>query len=171
MSQVRRSVIGVRTKAWGEEAGTTMKASKKQTTTATPSGEVGRPTVGDGVDGNDDNDDNFVRVRGRLSRDPEVRTLPSGDELVLLRVVVDRPDGDRADSLPVAVGPPPGRGRRRRPGQADATTIRRAARLRAGARVEVQGWIQRRFWDAGASGRRSRLQIVAVGVRQDRSSG
>lgn len=109
---------------------------------------------------------NRVRIAGRLSADPEVRDLPSGDVLVLLRVVVPRPDGSRSDSLPVAVGPSPARGRRRAPGQATAATVKRAAALGEGDEVAVEGWLQRRFWDAGAAGRRSRLQVVAEQVRR-----
>lgn len=103
---------------------------------------------------------NSVRICGRLSADPDVRELPSGDTLVLLRVVVARPDGSRSDSLPVAVGPPAA-GKRRAPGQATAATVRRAGRLTRGDEVVIEGWLQRRFWDAGPAGRRSRLQIVA----------
>lgn len=114
-------------------------------------------------------DHNQVVVVGRLSRDPEVRELPSGDRLVLLRIVVRRPDGTRTDSLPVAVGPPPRRGQRRRRGQADARTVRRAAALRADERVRVEGYLERRFWrDAGAG--RTRLQIVAEQVSRRRAA-
>ena len=43
---------------------------------------------------------NVVVLRGRLSRPPEPRTLPSGDELVGYEVTVDRP-GEKAESVPV----------------------------------------------------------------------
>lgn len=108
-------------------------------------------------------DRNEVVLEGRLSAPPDVRELPSGSDLVLLRVVVRRPDGSRVDSLPVAVGPPPLRGRRRRAGQALSRTVRAAARLSDGDRVRVTGWVQRRFWDAGGV-RRTRLQVVAEDV-------
>jgi single-strand DNA-binding protein len=107
-----------------------------------------------------------VRLRGRLSRDPEIRVLPSGDEVVLLRVVVRRPDGEREDSLPVAVGPPPPVRKRRRPGQAARTTVSRASGLSAGARVEVEGWMQRRFWSGEGGRRLSRVQVVATEIRR-----
>lgn len=106
---------------------------------------------------------NSVRLTGRLSVDPERRELPSGDTLVLLRVVVERPDGSRRDSLPVVVGPAPVRGQRRRPGQAAAATVRRAAALAVGDDVVVEGWLERRFWRAGDA-RRTRLQVVAERV-------
>jgi hypothetical protein len=113
-------------------------------------------TTGTGGD-----DVNQLVLEGRLSADPDVKELDGGAVLVLLRVVVRRPDGSRVDSLPVVVGPPPARGRRREPGQARARDVRRAAGLAAGDRVRVEGFLQRRFWDAGG-GRRSRLQVVAA---------
>lgn len=114
-----------------------------------------------------DGDHNQVTVTGRLSRDAEVRELPSGDRLVLLRVTPRRPDGKRVDSLPVAVGPPPGRGQRRRPGQAVARDVRLAAGLTRGDRVHIEGRLERRFWDAGGQ-RRSRLQVAAERVTRIR---
>lgn len=108
-------------------------------------------------------DVNVIRIEGRLSAPPETRELPSGDQLVALRVVVRRPDGDRVDSLPVVVGPPPRRGQRRRPGQADTATVRRAQRLSEDDRVAVDGWLQRRFWRSG-DGAHTRLEVVASAV-------
>lgn len=106
---------------------------------------------------------NAVRLNGRLSAVPEVKELRSGATLVLLRVVVRRPDGERVDSLPVAVGPAPDKGRKRRPGQATLRTVRAAAGMEEGDEVVVEGWLQRRFWDAGGQ-RRSRLQVIAESV-------
>lgn len=108
-------------------------------------------------------DRNHTVLEGRLSRPAEERELPSGDRLVVLRVVVRRPDGERADSIEVAVGPPPGRGKRRTPGQALARTVRRSARLDVGERVRVEGHLERRFWRAGSSSR-TRVQVVAHDV-------
>lgn len=114
----------------------------------------------------DDAVSNRVRLAGRLSAPPEVKEFDSGATLVLLRVVVRRPDGQRVDSLPVAVGPAPDEGRSRAPGQATRRTVRSATRLAEGDEVVVDGWIQRRFWDAGGQ-RRSRLQIVAETVARN----
>lgn len=108
-------------------------------------------------------DHNHIELEGRLSRPPEEKELPSGDRLVLLRVVVRRPDGSRVDSIEVAVGPPPSRGRRRAPGQALTRTVDRAAALGEGDRVRVSGHVERRFWRAGG-GSRTRLQVVAAEV-------
>lgn len=110
-------------------------------------------------------DVNQLVLVGRLSADPDVKQLASGGQLVLLRVVARRPDGPRVDSLPVVVGPPPTRGRRREPGQATARDVRRAAALTTDDRVRVTGRLQRHFWDAGGV-RRSRLQVVAETVER-----
>lgn len=110
-------------------------------------------------------DTNEVSLEGTLSADAELRSLPSGDVLVELRVVCRRPDGARVDSLPVIVGPGPEAGRRRSAGQASRATVDRAAKLTTGERVVVSGWIQRRFW-ATPGGRRTRLQVVATEVRR-----
>jgi single-strand DNA-binding protein len=106
---------------------------------------------------------NEIRLSGYLSAPPDIKELESGATIVLLRVVVRRPDGERIDSLPVAVGPHPRKGERRAAGQAAARTVKRAATLDEGDEVVVSGWLQRRFWDAGGQ-RRSRLQVVAETV-------
>jgi single-strand DNA-binding protein len=125
-------------------------------TTTEPDAEDGVPT-----------DLNEVVLEGRLSAEPDVKELPSGGQLVLLRVVARRPDGRRVDSLPVVVGPAPGRGQRRAPGQPSARDVRRAAGLAVDDRVRVVGRLQRHFWDAGGA-RRSRLQVVAETVERRR---
>lgn len=118
-----------------------------------------------GDNGNDgkSTDRNQVRITGRLSADADVKDLPSGDVLVLLKVVVDRAEGNRVDSLPVVVGPGPAKGRRRNRIQPTRRTVTRATRLAEGDRVAVEGWLKRHFWDAGGV-RRSRIQVVATEV-------
>lgn len=103
---------------------------------------------------------NRVVLEGRVSRAPETRELPSGDVVVVLNVVVRRGHGSRVDSLPVSVGPPPGRGGRRQPGQPTARTLRQAQRLRVDDRVRVEGTLERRFWSTGGQ-RRTRLAVAA----------
>jgi single-strand DNA-binding protein len=98
---------------------------------------------------------NEVRLVGRLSQEPELRTLPSGDPLWTFRVVVPRKDppaGSRAtvDALDCAVW----RGRSRR-------TV---ATWRAGDMVEVSGAVRRRFFRAGG-GAVSRVEIEVAGAR------
>ncbi|MEX1179179.1 MAG: hypothetical protein WEB09_12030 [Nitriliruptor sp.] len=110
-------------------------------------------------------DANLVRLRGRISTAPERRVLPSGDEVVALRVVVRRPGGDTVDALDVSVGPGPAPGRRPTAGQVGRRVLAAAERLELDARVEVVGELQRRWWQAGGA-RRSRLEVRATEVRR-----
>jgi single-strand DNA-binding protein len=87
---------------------------------------------------------NQVLLIGRVSRAPELRALPSGDELVLCRVVVPRPAGRSS---------PRQRGRQ----TVDvvecvgwtARARRAMARWSAGDEVRVEGALRRRFFRAG----------------------
>lgn len=108
-------------------------------------------------------DVNAVRVRGRVSTTPERRHLPSGDEVVALRVVVRREDGTTVDAIEVSVGPGPGPGARRGAGQVGRRVLATAERLAVDDRVEVVGQLRRRWWDAGGS-RRSRLEVRGTSV-------
>lgn len=105
---------------------------------------------------------NEVRVIGRASAPPERKVLPSGDEIVLLRVVVPRAGGKGADTLPVSVGPAPQRGRPG-PDQVGRRFLAQAERTAAGDDVEVRGELRRRWWSAGA-GRASRIEIRATQI-------
>jgi single-strand DNA-binding protein len=89
---------------------------------------------------------NITVIAGQLSRPPERRVLPSGDELVELDVTVARP-GERAESVPVVwpAAPP------------------RATELAAGEAVVVVGRVRRRFFRAGGR-TQSRTEVVADGV-------
>lgn len=115
---------------------------------------------------------NEVVLWGRLSAPAEERELPSGDVIVTLRVVVDRPTGSlRAPGS----GPTPrsGAGGRPRPPGVDtidvvcwsASTRRASLRLAGGEQIEVEGALRRRFF-AGASGRQSRYEVEAARVRR-----
>jgi single-strand DNA-binding protein len=104
-------------------------------------------------------DRNEVRLVGRVSGAPERRSLPSGDELVSLRVVVSRrPSG--VDTLDVAVGPAPPSGSRPREGQVGRRLLASAERLEPGDRVEVRGSLRRRWWGTGGV-RQSRVEVRA----------
>jgi single-strand DNA-binding protein len=84
---------------------------------------------------------NVVHLTGRISADPETRVLPSGDELVSFRLVVRRDAAARRRSKQLV--------------DTIECTVWRAAlrrsvlRLAAGAEVEVQGQLRRRFTSGG----------------------
>ena len=95
---------------------------------------------------------NELVLVGRLSAAPEQRDLPSGDQVVTLRLVVDRP---------------PARGSTRR--QVDVIDVacwsrrtqRSALALCADEEVRVEGALRRRFF-ATAAGRASRYEVEAA---------
>lgn len=90
---------------------------------------------------------NVVVLRGTLSRDPELRSLPSGDALLAFEVTVRAADGAapaRAESVPVCWFDPPSA----------------ATRLGAGTEVLVVGRVRRRFFRAGGA-TASRTEVVA----------
>ena len=107
---------------------------------------------------------NEVRLCGRLSAPAEERTLPSGDVIVTLRVVIPRSRTARRTGS--SDGEP-------RSGQVDtidvvcwsAATRRAALRLDAGVGIEIEGSLRRRFF-ATPSGRQSRYEVEAQTVRR-----
>jgi single-strand DNA-binding protein len=111
-----------------------------------------------------DLDHNEVRLVGRVSGRPERRTLPSGDELVALRVVVRRP-GPGVDTLDVAIGPAPPAGARPRAGQVGRRLLAAADRFEDGERIEVSGSLRRRWWGSGGA-RQSRVEVRAAALRR-----
>ena len=94
---------------------------------------------------------NTVTLVGRVSTTPEQRDLPSGDVLVTLRVVVDRP---------------PERGQTRRAVDVidvacwTKRTQRSAGSLAPDDGVRVEGSLRRRFFGT-AGGRASRYEVEA----------
>jgi single-strand DNA-binding protein len=98
-----------------------------------------------------------VRLRGRLSGVTRVE-MPSGDEAVAFRIVVDRPARQRGlagrvrvDALECVAW--------------SAAARRRLLAWHDGDVVEVEGWLQRRFWKSGAAPA-SRTEVVARDVRR-----
>jgi single-strand DNA-binding protein len=85
---------------------------------------------------------NVAVLRGELSRDPEMRELPSGDRIVNYEVTVR--DTAPAESVPVVWIEPTGAW--------DAVT--------AGDEVVVSGRVRRRFFRT-ATGTGSRTEVVA----------
>ena len=86
---------------------------------------------------------NLSILVGVLSRDAELRELPSGDEVLALELTI-RPDGEPAESVPVAWHGAP----------------RSAAAWQAGEELLVVGRVRRRFFRAGGT-TQSRTEVVA----------
>jgi single-strand DNA-binding protein len=106
---------------------------------------------------------NEVRLVGRLSGEPIVRVLPSGDELTVWRLVVDR-QVDKAARKSGA-----------RPPSVDTIDCvahrpniqRLAERWSAGDTLEVQGALRRRFW-RGGGGTASRCEVEVTLAKKAR---
>ncbi len=94
---------------------------------------------------------NEVTLVGRVSATPERRDLPSGDQLVTLRVVVDRPPQKGVTKRAVDVIDVACWTRR---------TQRTASGLEPDDGVRVEGALRRRFF-AAAGGRASRYEVEA----------
>ena len=102
---------------------------------------------------------NEVLLLGRLAALPEERVLPSGDEIVTFRLVVERParqrtDGRRepaVDTLDCSVASPALR--------------RRVLNWLAGDLVEIEGALRRRFWRSGPAVL-SRCEVQVVRARR-----
>lgn len=107
---------------------------------------------------------NEVKLVGRLAARAEVRALPSGDQIVVLRLIVGRPRG----------GPERSDGRRTSAvvDTLDCTAWRANVRRTAmswvaGDVVEVTGSLRRRFW-RGAAGPASRCDVEVTRARRVR---
>lgn len=100
---------------------------------------------------------NEVIVGGRISSSPEERELPSGDTVVLLRLVVPRSasrpraakGGATVDTIDVACW--------------TKALQRKAVRLEPGDVVTVRGALRRRFWRS-PGGPASRYEVEASGL-------
>jgi len=101
--------------------------------------------------------DNQVLLRGVLAAQPEVRTMPSGDELYAFRVTVPRPPGERVkvDSIDCATR--------------NVVARRRIEKCQPGDRLEVRGRLHRLFW-RGPAGLASRYEVYVLSVTVGRRS-
>ena len=104
-------------------------------------------------------DVNVVKLVGRVSAVGEPRELPSGDLVVMVRVVVSRPPrrarGATVDTIDVACW--------------SARARRSASRCAVGDEVEVEGSLRRRFFRAGG-GVASRYEVEASAVKRRRGA-
>ena len=104
---------------------------------------------------------NDVRLVGRLTGEPALVELPSGDALVTFRISVPRATvagpavGQRVDSVPCTAWAP---------------RLRRSILTwRAGDLVEISGAVRCRFFQAGGA-TRSRVEVEATAARIIRRS-
>src|SRR3989440_5986098 len=93
---------------------------------------------------------NVVVLAGRLSDAPEVKAMPSGDQVTRFRLVVPEP-GKRVLPLPVSAW--------------DRLARRGCERLTKGDEVLVRGHLVRRFFRDGGGGR-SVTEVVATEVKK-----
>jgi single-strand DNA-binding protein len=98
----------------------------------------------------EESDVNEVSLSGRVSGDPQARTLPSGDAVVSVRVVVRRGEGG-VDTIDCSAF------------RGDARRV--LLRWRDGDMVELEGRLRRRFWRTGA-GALSRTEVVVHSGRR-----
>lgn len=96
---------------------------------------------------------NRVELTGRVSGDPMRRELPSGDELVTLRLVVARGDGGPVDTIDCACW--------------SAAMRRAAGRFTDGDRARVEGTLRRRFFRT-PGGPASRYEVEVRRLVRDR---
>ncbi|HNA98125.1 MAG TPA: single-stranded DNA-binding protein [Marmoricola sp.] len=99
---------------------------------------------------------NQVTLVGRVSSDPTQRELPSGDQIVTLRLVVDRPGRKSQSRRPVDV--------------IDLvcwtkSSQRAAIRLKPKDLIEATGSLRRRFF-ATPQGRSSRYEVELTKIRR-----
>ena len=88
---------------------------------------------------------NITVLQGRLTRPPEAKDLPSGDQLVAYEVTVPASEGRPAESAPVVWFAAPAS----------------ALNFEPDAEVVVVGRVRRRFFRAGGV-TQSRTEVVAV---------
>lgn len=110
---------------------------------------------------------NEVRLVGRLTAEPVVVELPSGDALVTFRVSVQR---GAAPGNPAPAGRTTGQRVDSVPCTAWSARLRRSiAAWRPGDLVEVSGSVRCRFYQAGGA-TRSRVEVEATAARIMRRS-
>jgi len=103
-----------------------------------------------------------VMIVGRLGSRVEARTLPSGDEVTVFTVIVDRSAKDQSRSG----------GRAATVDSISCQTFRaavarRLGTLEAGTWVQVEGTLRRRFWRSGG-GLSSAMEVDVVRLERCR---
>jgi single-stranded DNA-binding protein len=111
---------------------------------ASPSGRNRLQSRGADDQDADSTDVNLVLVQGTITGEPELRTLPSGSQVLDLSVRVRKP-GSKTTSLPVAWHDPP----------------KRATQWGSGDAIVVTGSVVRRFF-RGRSGLGSSTEVIVT---------
>lgn len=94
---------------------------------------------------------NECRLMGRLSAAAEERTFPSGDTVVMFRLIVPRVEEGRVDTIDCRV---------------DAPRLRkRVLALAPGVELELTGSLHRRFWRS-PTGPASRYEVQVLSFRK-----
>lgn len=96
---------------------------------------------------------NHIELTGRISGEPTTRELPSGDELVTLRLVVTRDAGGPVDTIDCACW--------------SAVARRAAERFVDGDRARIEGSLRRRFFRT-PGGPSSRYEVEVRRLVRDR---
>ena len=96
---------------------------------------------------------NVVLLQGVLSREPDIRSLPSGDQVASFDLTV-RDEGCETDVVPVSWHDAP------------ASAL---DKLEVGSDVVVTGRVRRRFFRAGGA-TQSRTEVVAAAVVPSRQT-
>jgi single-strand DNA-binding protein len=96
---------------------------------------------------------NIVLLHGVLTREPDLRSLPSGDHVASFDITV-RDDGFETDVVPIAWHDAP---------------VTALDKLEVGGEVIVTGRVRRRFFRAGGA-TQSRTEVLATAVVPTRQS-
>jgi single-strand DNA-binding protein len=104
---------------------------------------------------------NEVVLVGRLTGPPETRDLPSGDEITVWRVTVDRPPRRRGGE------------KQPQPGHDTVECTAWSPRVQRSAAawqrddvIEVSGPLRRRFWQAPTGGRQSSYTVEVLRAKR-----
>ena len=95
--------------------------------------------------------ENSVQLVGRCSGPGAEKSLPSGDTVVEIRIIIGRDDREGYDTLDVALW--------------SAALRKRALSLKEDEWIEVSGALRRRFWKSGATAV-SRWQVEGRELRR-----
>jgi single-strand DNA-binding protein len=94
---------------------------------------------------------NYIRLEGRFSGEAELRTLPSGDEIAVFRIVVPRAVDGRVDTIDCQVN--------------TAVLRRKVLKINDSSEIRVEGALHRRFW-RGSAGLASRYEVEVKSLQR-----